>query len=130
MQAASLKLSDRVLGLHRSIRTVLVTREEAGEWKVIEESIKSGIRPLEEDREVAKARYAIAPAVMIGAANGIKGRAGQPQIVGILYEKVAAIFAPLDPQNDRILCVTAEHDALEEALQAIRKALPDIKKGS
>ncbi len=125
-----MKLSDRVLQFHKGIRTVLIMGKQGAEWKMIEESIRPGVKLLEETREQARAMLELAPVIMLGAAESIGGRAGNPEIAAVLYEKVGAIFVPLDPAIDRIMCLTTERDAVEEVMHVIRNVLADIKKGS
>ena len=105
-------LSEQVLRLHSGIRTVRVTRLEAGEWKTINEAIRPGVKFLEDSRERARAMLTLAPALMLGAAKSAGGRAGDPEIAAILYEKVGAIFLPVDSRLECIICLTTERDAL------------------
>lgn len=123
-------LSKRVLELHQGIRTVLITREDDGEWKTIEEAIRPGVMLLEESREEARAQLSVAPALLIGASDAIKGKAGELEIVAILYQRVGAVFAALDPAMHRIMCVTTERDALEDVVKVVRQALTKLMKGS
>jgi hypothetical protein len=123
-------LSKRVLELHQGIRTVLITREDDAEWKTIEEAVRPGVMLLEKSREEARAQLSIAPALQIGASEAIKGKAGEPEIVAILYQRVGAVFAALDPAMKQIMCVTTERDALEDVVKVVRRALTELKKGS
>jgi hypothetical protein len=125
-----MKLSERVLQFHKGVRTVLIMGKQGAEWKMIEESIRPGARLLEETREQARAMLELAPVIMLGAAESIGGRAGNPEIAAVLYEKVGAIFVPLDPAIERIMCLTTERDAVEEVMHVIRNGLADIKKAT
>jgi hypothetical protein len=121
-----MNLSERVLGLHRGIRTVLITTKQVGEWRTTQEALRSGVEFLEDSRDEARSLLALAPAVMLGSAQNIGGKAGNAQIVAVLYEKVGAIFAPMDPAIDHIMCLTTEREALEEVMHTVRKAMPAL----
>ena len=128
LQGTKLTLSEEVLGLHQGIRTVLITKEEDADWMMIEEAIRPGITLLENSREEARAQLKIAPAILIGAADAIKGKAGPVQIVAVVYENISALFAALDSPIHQMLCLTVERDASEEVMQVLRRALPKLKK--
>jgi hypothetical protein len=96
---------------------------------MIEESIRPSVRLLEDTREQARAMLALGPAIILGAAESIGGKAGKPEIVAIRYEKVGAIFVSLDPATERMMCVTTERDALEEVMKATSSILADIMRG-
>jgi hypothetical protein len=125
-----LTLSEQVLRLHAGIRTVLITKKEDAEWKMVEEAIRPGVKLLEDTREQARSQLAIAPALLIGAADAIKGKAGAVEIVAVLYEKVGALFISFDPAIDRIMCVTTERDALAEVMQVVRRTSTELMKAS
>ena len=116
-------LAEQVLRLHLGIRTVLITEEKGAVWETVEEAVRAGAKLLEDTREQARAQLSLAPALLFGAADAVKGKAGRVDIIAVLYEKVGAVFISLDPTSDRIMCVTTERDALEEVMQTLRKTM-------
>lgn len=97
---------------------------------MVDESIKPGVRLLEDTRTQARAMLELSPVIILGTAERIGGKAGRPEIASILYERVGAIFVPLDKASDSILCLTTEREVFEEVIGVIRKALPNVKESS
>ena len=95
---------------------------------LIEEAIRPEITLLEKSREEARAQLKIAPAILIGAADTIKGNAGPVQIVAVVYQNITALFAALDSPIHQMLCLTVEREASEEVMQILRGSLPKLKK--
>jgi hypothetical protein len=118
-------LADEVLALHDAIQHVLLVENREGEMHVVDQAGRKSASFFEAVDESEKDSI-LAPAMILGAASqvGKFWRYGELKLVGMLFEELASIFAPID--DDSYLMVTTSIPSLPNVMNIVQDALPAL----